>query len=223
MGQPRIALINASYEVEDTRRNFNREVDASLIEYVVTKGDIPTTTDMDGAIITGSRASVYWDEPWIDHTREWTRAAVDAEVPILGVCWGHQLLADALGGEVRDMGEYEIGYRTVRHDGRSPLFEGIDHEFLAFQTHSDEVVSAPPGTEEVAVSDVSIQSYAGDGFWGVQFHPEYDMDTAEMVTRAKDDLDTERKALALASITRENFLAAGQSKLVLENFVNGLS
>lgn len=223
MGQPRIALINASFETEDTRRNFRREVDASVVEYVATTGDLPNTVDIDGAIVTGSKASVYWDEPWIELTRAWVQGAVDAGLPILGVCWGHQLLADALGGEVRDMGEYEIGYRTVTHTDSSELFDGIDPSFTAFQTHSDEVVVLPPGTEQVAESDVSIQAFAGEHIWGVQFHPEYDMHTARMVTEAKEDIDPARQADALESITPDNVRAAGQSKLVLDNFVSTIS
>lgn len=222
MGQPRIALVNASYETADTRRNFVREVDASVVEFVASDGDLPGDIDVDGAIITGSRASVYWEEDWIDRTREWARAAVDAGLPVLGVCWGHQLLADALGGEVRAMGSYEIGYRTVTHDGRSALFEGIDRTFTAFQTHSDEVVRPPPGSRVVAESDVSLQAFVGDGFAGVQFHPEYDATTARTVTEAKDDLDDDRKQRALASITDDNVDAAGQATLVLENFVRSV-
>lgn len=220
MDQPRIALVNASFTTDDTRRNFFREVDASVVEYVVNDGDIPEIPDVDGAIITGSRASVYWDEPWIEKTRQWTRDAIDAGLPVLGVCWGHQLIADALGGEVRDMGEYEIGYRSVTHDGHSALFEGIDRTFTAFQTHSDEVVSVPLDASVVAESDVSIQAYEGDGYWGVQFHPEYDMETARTVTKAKDNLDDDHKERALASITEANFRAAGQSKRVFDNFLH---
>ncbi len=222
MDRPRIALINASYDAVDTRRNFVRELDASIVEYVVSEGDIPDTPDVDGAVITGSRASVYWEEPWIEQTREWTRQAVKDGTPILGVCWGHQLVADALGGEVSPMGEYEIGYRQVRHDGSSLLFDGIEPEFTAFQTHSDEVTRVPADAEVVAETDISIQAFAGDSYWGVQFHPEYDMTTARKVTEAKDDLDADRMAEALASITEETYRAAGQSKLVFENFLRSI-
>lgn len=222
MTDPRIALINASFETADTRRNFTRELDASVVEYVACDGDLPDGIDVDGAVVTGSRASVYWDDPWIEATRLWVREAVDDGLPVLGVCWGHQLLADALGGEVRDMDRYEIGYREVRHDGSSGLFAGIDQHFTAFQTHSDEVTEVPAGASVVAESDVSIQAFAGDGYWGVQFHPEYDRSTARMVTEAKEDIDPERKRRALASITDEHVRAAGQSTLVLENFVDRL-
>lgn len=222
MTSPRIALINASFERADTRRNFTRELDASVVEYVANEGDLPDGADIDGAVVTGSRASVYWDEPWIDATRTWVREVLEADVPVLGVCWGHQLLADALGGEVEGMDRYEIGYREVHHDGTSPLFEDIDRTFTAFQTHSDEVVQLPPDARVVAESDVSIQAYEGAGYWGVQFHPEYDRETARLVTQAKDEIDPDRKRRALQSITDEHVKAAGQSKLVLENFVNRL-
>lgn len=222
MDRPRIALLNASYETADTRRNFIRELDASVVEYVVSQGDIPADPDVDGAVITGSRASVYWDEPWIAHTRDWVRSAVDDGLPVLGVCWGHQLLADALGGTVADMGEYEIGYREIEHDDDHGLLAELPSRFLAFTTHSDEVIEVPPGTHQVAANDVSIQGFAGDHVWGVQFHPEYDMATAEAVTMAKDDLDPERKEAALASITEENYRKSCISKRLFDTYLDRL-
>ena len=220
MGRPRIALLNASYEVEDTRRNFMREVDASLVEYVLTEGDIPTELDTDGAIVTGSKASVYWDEAWIDRTADLVRTVVDDGLPVLGVCWGHQLLAHALGGEVRDMGEYEIGYRPIDHVDDDGLLASLPPRFTAFTTHSDQVVELPSGTTEVARNDASIQGFAGEHVWGVQFHPEYDMATARTVTEAKDDLDPTTKERALASITEETYRDAGAAKRVFDAFVD---
>ncbi|MFW6153040.1 MAG: GMP synthase, partial [Halobacteriota archaeon] len=70
----------------------------------------------------------------------------------------------------------------------------------------------------IAENDVSIQGFAGDRVWGVQFHPEYDMATAREVTLAKDDLDEERKRRALESITPENYRRAGQAKRIFDNF-----
>ncbi|MFC4553017.1 MULTISPECIES: type 1 glutamine amidotransferase [Halorussus] len=217
MSRLRIAFINAAHDGTDTRRNFRRELDADLVEFEATEGRLPDTVDFDGVVVSGSRSSVYWDEEWIEPTKEWVERAIDAGLPCLGVCWGHQLLADVLGGEVRDMGEYEIGYREVEHTGDSPLFEGVSRRFTVFTTHSDEVAELPPGAEEIAVNDYSNHGFRKGHVFGLQFHPEYDTDTAETVTKGKD-LGDERLQRVLDGITEENFEAACEAKVVFENF-----
>jgi GMP synthase (glutamine-hydrolysing) len=218
MSRLRIALLNAAHDGDHTRRNFRREVDADLVEYNVTERELPETFGFDGCIVTGSRASVYWDEPWIGDLKRWVGDAIDAGLPFLGVCYGHQLLADVLGGSVADMGEYEIGYRQVEHDGDSVLFEGIDPEFTAFTTHSDHVERLPPGAELIAENDYGIHGFRKGAVFAVQFHPEYDTATAEKVTKGKDQLPAERRESVLAGIDEDNYAAACETKALFENF-----
>ena len=219
MSRPRIALLVAAHEDHHTTRNFRREVDADLVEYHVPGGQLPETYDFDGAIVTGSRASVYWDEAWIPKLKSWVGEAVEREVPHLGVCYGHQLLADVLGGTVEDMGEYEIGYRTVEHDGSSRLLSGVESEFTVFTTHSDAVTEVPPGAEVFAENDYGVHGFRKGPVWTVQFHPEYDLETAERVTRGKD-LPEERIEDILAGVTPENYDAACEAKRLFDNFVD---
>ncbi|WP_049969407.1 type 1 glutamine amidotransferase [Haladaptatus cibarius] len=219
MSRLRIAFLNAAHGDENTRRNFRRELDADLTEFDVTEGHLPNSFDFDAAVVSGSRSSVYWDEAWIPPLKEWVEVAIESGMPMLGICYGHQLLADVLGGDVRDMGEYEIGYREVEHVGESPLFDGIESEFVAFTTHSDEVVELPPGAKSIAKNDYSNHGFRKEDVFGVQFHPEYDMDTAEEVTRGKD-LSAERLQQVLDGINEENFTAACEAKIVFENFTD---
>lgn len=218
MSRPRLVLLNAAHDGGPTRRNFRRELPADLVEFDATAGELPAHTEFDGCLVTGSRSSVYWDEDWIPPTKAWVRAAIDDGVPMLGVCWGHQLLADVLGGTVEDMGEYEIGYRTVEHRG-GPLFAGVDESFLVFTTHSDRVAELPPGADLLAENDYGAHAFRKDRVFGVQFHPEYDAATAEAVTRGKD-LPDERIQRVLDGITRENYLQACEAKQVFDNFVD---
>jgi len=220
MERPRIALLNAAHDPAETARNFRREVDADLVEYHVAGGQVPerVDADLDGAVLTGSQSSVYWDDAWIDATREWTAAAVDRDLPILGVCFGHQLLADALGGAVESMGEYEIGYRPVTRVADDRLLAGLPAEFTVFTTHSDAVTSLPAGAELLAENDYGVHAFRRGNAYGVQFHPEYDVPTAERVTKRKDDLDPDRMAAALDGITPENYAAACEAKRLFENF-----
>jgi GMP synthase (glutamine-hydrolysing) len=216
--RPRIALLNAAHEGDDNRRNFRRELDADLVEYDVTERELPETVAFDGCVVTGSRASVYWDEAWIEPTKAWVGDAIDRGMPFLGVCYGHQLLADVLGGTVEPMDEYEIGYRTVEHTGDSELLAGIDTEFTVFTTHSDTVAELPPGAERIAENDYGVHGFRKGEVFGVQFHPEYDMDAAETVTKGKD-LPDERIQRVLEGIDADNYAAACEAKQLFDNFV----
>ncbi|MFB6146058.1 MAG: type 1 glutamine amidotransferase [Halobacteriaceae archaeon] len=216
----RVALLDASHGATHTPRNFRREVDASVAEFKASSGELPDGYGYDAVVVTGSGSSVYWEEPWIDDLTAWVHGAVERGLPTLGICFGHQLVATALGGEVAPMDDYEIGYREVeRTGGADPLLAGVDETFLAFTTHSDEVVELPPGAEPIASNDRSLQGFrAGDAF-GVQFHPEYDMATAAKVTRDKD-LPEERIESVLDGITAENYRAACEAKQLFENFLD---
>lgn len=226
MTRPRICLVMASYDPVNTRRNFRRELKADLVEFHTPEGEIPpldTVTafeEFDACVVTGSRASVYWDDPWIDDVQEWVGEAIDSGMPCLGVCWGHQLLADVLGGDVQDMGEYEIGYRSVQQVGDSRLFDGLDDEFTAFETHSDYVAKLPEPAELIAENEYGIQGFRQGDTFGVQFHPEYDMRTAEEVTRGKESLSQDRIDAVVDGIIDEAYAAACETKQLFDNFVD---
>jgi GMP synthase (glutamine-hydrolysing) len=220
MERLRLALLNASHEVVDTRRNFRRELDADLAEYHCPSGEVPENFDFDGFVVTGSRASVYWDEEWIGTLKTWTGEAVRAGLPALGVCYGHQLLADVLGGSVESMGEYEIGYRTVEQDGENRLLDGVPEDMTVFTTHSDHVVEAPPGATVFARNEYGIHGFRKDNVFAVQFHPEYDMETAETVTQGKTDhLPDERIEAVIDGIHADNYRAACEAKQLFDNFL----
>lgn len=217
MTRPRIALLNASDDA-NTPRNFRRELDADLVEFS-THEAVPATFEFDAAVVTGSRSSVYWDLPWIAPLKEWVREAVERGMPVLGVCYGHQLLAEALGGTVEDMGAYEIGYREVEIDADDPLFEGLDEAVTVFTTHSDTVTELPPGARQIAENDYGVHGFRVGHAVGVQFHPEYDPETAATVTRGKD-LSEDRLDTVLSGITGENYAKACEAKTLFENFTD---
>ncbi|TQQ82396.1 type 1 glutamine amidotransferase [Halonotius roseus] len=221
MTRPKLALLNAAHAADDTERNFVRELDADVTEFRCPEGELPDDFAFDGFVVTGSSASVYWDKEWIGRLKTWVGGAVEAGLPALGVCYGHQLLADVLGGRVEDMGEYEIGYRTVEHDGDNRLLAGIDESMTVFTTHSDRVSEPPPGATVFAQNEYGIHGFRKGRAIGVQFHPEYDMQTAETVTAGKDDqLSEERIAGVLDGITESNYEAACEAKQLFDNFLD---
>ncbi|WP_137289071.1 type 1 glutamine amidotransferase [Natronorubrum halophilum] len=217
--QLRIALLNAAYERDTTRKNFERELEAELVEFHCPSDELPETFEFDACVVTGSSASVYWDEPWIGALKAWVGEAVEAGLPFLGVCYGHQLLADVLGGRVEDMDEYEIGYRSIEHDGANRLLTGIDDRFTAFTTHSDRVARAPPGATVFARNEYGIHGFQQGRVFAVQFHPEYDATTAERVTAGKDgELEAARIRAVLEGIDAESYEAACEAKRLFDNF-----
>ena len=215
----RVALLDASHGDPHTRRNFRRELDADLVEFDVTEGDRPAGFEFDAVVITGSRASVYWDEAWIEPLLDYVAAAHDRGLPVLGVCYGHQVLAAALGGRVESMGEYEIGYREVTRVADDDLLAGVPERFTAFTTHSDAVTALPPGAELLAENDYGVHAFRVGDSWGVQFHPEYDRETATDLTKRKD-LDGDRIRSVLDGITAENYGAACRTKRLFDNFTD---
>ncbi|MGQ3327914.1 type 1 glutamine amidotransferase [Halorubrum sp. FL23] len=220
MTRLRFALLNAAHEGANTRRNFRRELDADLVEFSVSDGHLPDHTEFDGVVVTGSRSSVYWDEAWIPPLVDYVAEAAEAGLPVLGVCYGHQVVAEALGGRVAGMDEFEIGYNEVRHRGDDELFAGVDEAFTVFTTHGDTVTELPPNATLLAENDHGVHAFRDGHCWGVQFHPEYDLDTAREVTEGKRErLGDARVDAVLAEITPEAYDAACEAKPLFDNFV----
>lgn len=233
MPRPHIALIDATLGDTHAQRNFTRELDATLTIFRASAGEIPqplaseneakpaeasVAPPYDGVIISGSQSSVYHDEPWMVELATWVRGAIAAGLPVLGVCWGHQLLAQILGGTVEDRGAYELGYVTIEQVQDDPFFEDVPNPFVAFATHSDEVMTLPDDVTVLARNADGIQAFRKDRIYGVQFHPEYDMRTAEDMIQRKD-ISMHAMQDALDSVTPENVQAAQEAKHLFDNFL----
>lgn len=217
-----IALLDASLGDTPAERNVRREVDADVDAYKLSEGRFPPSVSAsdwtyDGVIVSGSQTSVYDDRDWIHEATEWARRAHAGDVPMLGLCWGHQFLAQALGGRVVDMGEYELGYERIVRLGDDPLFEGFPERLTSFETHSDRVAELPSGAATLARNDFGVQSFRLGSTYGVQFHPEYDRETAVWVIEGKD-LPDERKRSVLDRVTDESVEAARTSRRIFDNF-----
>ncbi len=102
---------------------------------------------------------------------------LDSGLPILGICYGHQLLAHALGGVVRRSPRAEYGGTRIIRRGESRLLEGLPDEFTAWMSHGDVVAEPPPGFSATAISESGLIAAMEDpdrgaGVYSVQFHPE---------------------------------------------------
>ena len=224
MGEPSLALLDASVGTTPAAENFRRVFSVPVATYKVSEGELPPDPAAgewghDGVVISGSQVSVYEDRPWIEAVAEWVAQGVEASVPVLGVCWGHQLLASALGGRVEATGAYELGYATIEQVQPSPLLDGIGESFVAFESHSDAVTDLPAAAARLAENGRGVQAFVVDDAYGVQFHPEYDVETARWVVQNKEgEIDDGRLESVLASITPENHARTSGARELFGNF-----
>ncbi len=150
---------------------------------------VPDLRAFDAVIFAGGEYRPdEFELPIFQAERERVLEALDADVPILGICLGHQLLAYWLGGKVQN-GTWEFGWLpvTITEAGRQdPLLAGLGETLYTFLWHGDQVTSLPPDAVLLASTEVCpVQSYrlGGHRAWGVQFNPQYDPVMAEDVLR----------------------------------------
>ena len=140
---------------------------------------LPAADGFDLLVVMGSIESVYdTSVPWIAPERALVAGAVDTGVPVLGVCFGGQLLAEVLGGSVARGERTELGWVPVRTTDPDRVLAG------PWLNWHDDVISCPPDAEPLATSDLALQAFVQGVHTGVQFHPEV---TVEVVHAWIDD------------------------------------
>jgi GMP synthase (glutamine-hydrolysing) len=184
---------------------------------------LPKTSEVAGVIVSGSSSSVTERAPWMLRLEAWLRGAVADETPLLGVCFGHQILAQALGGEVKkNPAGRRIGTLQVKltDDGaRDPLLVGASHDLRVNVSHQDHVAIVPPNVTKLVTADHDpLHAFAaGPRASAVQFHPEFHGEIVRgYITQRRDILKGE-------GLDPDALLAhavdAPQAQAILRNFV----
>ncbi|MEZ4278387.1 MAG: glutamine amidotransferase [Myxococcota bacterium] len=151
---------------------------------------LPAPERIAGVVITGSVSMVSDREPWSERAASWLAELVGADAaPALGLCYGHQLLAHALGGEVgANPNGREMGTVDVHLMADPPLFEaGV---FRGHTSHLEAVLRPPRGARvlaRTALDPHSVLRY-GPRQWGTQFHPEFDADILRSYVEARREV-----------------------------------
>lgn len=158
---------------------------------------LPAPARIAGVVVTGSASMVSAREPWSERAAAWlARIVADDAVPVLGLCYGHQLLAHALGGEVganpngREMGTVEVHFTVaaLSKAPHSPLFEpGV---FRGHTSHVEAVLRPPRGAQVLARTALDPHSALryGPRQWGTQFHPEFDAEILRGYVEARREI-----------------------------------
>jgi GMP synthase-like glutamine amidotransferase len=152
-------------------------VGVDLRIYDATVGELPGSVDeCDGWIVSGSRRSAYEDEGWIHDVAEVIRTAAQQRRPQMGICFGHQLIAQSLGGSVQKAtAGWGVGAKQFDVVAPAPWMEPTAEQFRILMSHQDQVVALPPGAELVATANYCpVGAYRIDEHvFCVQGHPEF--------------------------------------------------
>jgi GMP synthase (glutamine-hydrolysing) len=168
-------------------RGTGQSVDSLDVVSVYLGASLPSANRLSGVIVTGSPAMVTDRPDWSEASARWlANIVVEDSVPVLGLCYGHQLLAHGLGGEVgpnpkgREMGTVEVTFHD-EDDAAAGGADGIERIFdegvySSHMSHVESVLRPPEGSRVLAHSALDPHSVIAFGprQWGVQFHPEFD-------------------------------------------------
>ncbi len=155
------------------------DVDTCILD-VEHGASLPFATDCAGVIVTGSHSMVTDNLPWSTKLEAWIPSLLETKIPFLGICYGHQLLARSMGGEVgvhsggKEIGSVEI--ELMPEYINDDLLQVLRQRFYVYVAHSQTVLRLPPGATRLAANSFEHNHIfrIGDCAWGVQFHPEYD-------------------------------------------------
>ena len=159
-------------------------VGATIVPYSIVDGEFPTDLEsVDGWITTGSPQSVYEDEPWIHRFADFVRN-VGGVTPFVGICFGHQMIAHALGGTVgRSPRGWGVGNRSTSVVELEPWMAPPLETVRLYWSHGDQVLTLPPGGRILAGRPhcpVGIMQ-VGETMLGIQGQPEFTRSVADML------------------------------------------
>jgi GMP synthase-like glutamine amidotransferase len=161
---------------------------------------LPDPAGQEAILLTGSPAGVYDDHDWIAPLERFVRAAYDARIPMAGICFGHQLIAQALGGTVR---KSEKGWGLGRHVYDVVPGNGVvDGETIAIAaSHQDQVIVPPAGATTIFHSAFTPHAgilYANGTAMSVQPHPEFTTAFAHVCCKKAGEADAPESLVATA-------------------------
>ena len=184
---------------------------------------LPHPHNVDALIVSGSAHCVVDYEEWSVASGRFMTEVVNAGIPTLGICYGHQLIGDCLGGTVGvNPAGREIGISVVTQNGEDPIFEGLPRSFPVIQTHVDAVLE-PPSVGTIIASNENTENQAmaiGKRTRTVQWHPEFDVDIiGHYITVRAEAIDSEFGP-GHASHLLKSLKPVSTGRLIMRNFLH---
>lgn len=200
--QTGLAPENLASDLGDYPDMFARLLDGNGFDFRtfrVVEGEFPkSVTECDGWLITGSRHGAYEDHDWIPPLEQFIRDAFTARVPVVGICFGHQIVAQAMGGKVeRYSGGWAVGATEYNFGGETLVLNAW---------HRDQVTERPKGAKVIASNDFCTNAALlyDDRALTVQAHPEFRPEFVDglMKTRGKGVVPDDLMAQAAEKLDR---------------------
>ena len=177
--------------------------------YDVQAGALPDPEDEEALIVTGAPAGVYDGDPWIVRLIEFLRAA-RGRTRLIGVCFGHQVMAEAFGGKViKSPKGWGVGLHTYDVLHAEPWMDAGPPAISIPASHQDQVVEPPPGARVIAASTFTpfgMLEYQDQPALSLQLHPEFAPDFAQALIESRRETRLEQAVAdaAIASLHRPN-------------------
>lgn len=199
----RIALLQCDHVSPELKSRFgdysdffirlfqNQAIAVTLDVFDVQQGEFPENMDdYAGFLSTGSRCSVYDDEPWIKAFQAYVRKLYQQERKFIGICFGHQMMAEALGGKCRRTPNgWGIGVKEVAIQTQPTWMKPRLDQYRLIVSHQDQIVRLPPDTTVIGSNSHCPFSMiaVGNHFLGIQAHPEFTADYAKALMQVRLD------------------------------------
>tara|TARA_B110000438_G_scaffold300379_1_gene352632 strand:- start:1618 stop:2292 length:675 start_codon:yes stop_codon:yes gene_type:complete len=218
-----IIILNCGPGLTKVRNEFGiavewiqREVDGSKFKFTsmdVYDGAMPNYNNGDAWIITGASESVYDDLDWIVELEIAIKQAIEVEKPILGICFGHQLLVQGMGGKVeRNSKGWELGSYQMLEMVDHHLFNNINTNDYFYNSHRDIVTDLPNGCIPLAYNKMGNQAFRyGERIYGVQFHPEFTHSIMKKYVEVRQSMG--------ANVINPTVPKSKSSHLIINNFL----
>ncbi len=188
--------------------NVLAEPDIELVRYELDADHFPTTVrECDGWLLSPSRCSVYDDHQWIGAAEDLVRQLIAEERPYVGICFGHQLAAQAFGATVRRADDgWQVGVQDYEIVQSLPWMVPVHSPLSLIASHEDQVMSIPDGAALLARSvgcPIAGLTF-GDRAWTLQPHPEFIPELADhLLAQRVELLGAEKVAIARATLGRQ--------------------
>jgi GMP synthase (glutamine-hydrolysing) len=226
---PKILIVDNHISRDDwgateLRDEFSRISGATVYTRRAPELDLPKNlTSYDHIVVSGSITAADASGLWISQLIELIKKTIEAGKPFLGVCFGHQLLARALGGEstVGQTATPEYGWTKIQVKKPAEIFNGLPESFYSYSSHRDEVTQLHADLVPLASSErcqYQAMQLSGKPIFGIQFHPERKLEVAEQTLQMKKKKNPKDPTLLGVGIGKKLYDPQVSQK-IFENFV----